>query len=183
MKHLLWICIGLLTFTGLSMAQPVEDGTSRAAVKTVASVIATELEAHGERIMGKEVYHWSTRLEKVEDCRAEFTVRTTNNLSDSTVHVESIRFSLGALDPYGIEMQQKHWLQLPCAGRDQCIFSTSTCSQKLANGIVADCGTASQKRVDAFSLQFDGDADSAQRLEVAFRQAVESCRQPSRVTF
>jgi hypothetical protein len=90
---------------------------------------------------------------------------------------------LGALDPYGIEMQQKHWLQLPCAGGQQCVFSTTTCSRKDANGIVTDCTTASQKRVDAFALQFDGDADSAQRLETAFRQAVETCRQPSRVTF
>jgi hypothetical protein len=183
MKHSLTIAIGLLSLTGLLMAQPPEEVGSHASVKTVASAIQTELEAHGERVMGKDVYHWSTRLEKFEDCRAEFSVRVTSNLADSTVHVESVKLSLGALDPYGIEMQQKHWLQLPCAGGQTCIFSTTTCSRKSANGIVTDCTTASQKRVDAFSLQFDGDADSAQRLEAAFRQAVESCRQPSRVTF
>jgi hypothetical protein len=80
-------------------------------VKTVASAIESELEGHGERVMGKEMIHWSTRLEKVEDCRAEFTVRTI------------------------------------------------------------------------LALQLDGDAESAQRLQAAFRAAVDSCRQPSRVTF
>jgi hypothetical protein len=182
MKHSLLIAIGLISLAGLSLAQPAEVATSRASLKTVAQAIQTELEGHGERIMGKDAYHWSTRLEKVEDCRAEFTVRITNNLADPTVHVESVSFSLGALDPYGIQMQ-KHWLQLPCAEREQCIFSTSTCSRKSANGVETDCTTASQNRVDAFALQFDGDADSAQRLQMAFRQAAESCRQPNRVTF
>jgi len=172
----------LLSCTGLCLAQPVEEAANRASVKTVASAIESELEGHGERIMGKDTLHWSTRLEKVEDCRAEFTVRTTTNLADSTVRVESVSFSLGALDPYGIEMQ-KHWLQLPCADGSPCIFSTSTCSQKSADGVVTDCGTANQKRVDTFALQYDGDADSAQRLEAAFRQAIESRRQPDRVTF
>jgi hypothetical protein len=91
--------------------------------------------------------------------------------------------SVGALDPYGIEMQQKHWLQLPCAEAQPCIFSTTTCSRKTADGIVTDCTTPSQKRADAFSLQFDGDADSAGRLLAAFRQAAETCRNPSSVTF
>lgn len=172
----------LLSSTGLCLAQPVEDATPRASVKTVASAIESELQGHGERVMGKEMIHWSTRLEKVEDCRAEFTVRTVSNFAESTVRVETVSFSLGALEPYGIQMQ-KHWLQLPCADQNQCIFSTSTCSQKSASGIVTDCGTASQKRVDTFALQVDGDAESAQRLETAFRAAVDSCRQPSRVTF
>jgi hypothetical protein len=183
MKRSLSIAIGLLSLTGLLLAQPPEPADSHASVRTVASAIETELEGHGERIMGKEMLHWSTRLEKVEDCRAEFTVRMSNNIGDSTVHVETVSFSLGALDPDGIEMQQKHWLQLPCFDGQPCIFSTSTCKQKSANGIVTDCGTANQKRVDAFSLQFDGDANSAQRMQAAFREAVESCRQPSRVTF
>ena len=172
----------LLSVTGLGVAQPVEEAVNRASVKTVAAAIENELQGHGDRVMGKDVLHWSTRLEKVEDCRAEFTVRTTSNLADSTVRVESVSFSLGALDPYGIGIQ-KHWLQLPCAEQGQCIFSTSTCRQTSADGIVTDCGTASQKRVDNFALQFDGDADSARRLEAAFRQAVESCRQPTLVTF
>jgi hypothetical protein len=181
MKPSILIAI-LLTCTGLCLAQPVESA-HRASVKTVAAAIGSELESHGERVMGKEMIHWSTRLEKVEDCRAEFTVRTTSRLGDSTVRVESVSFSLGALDPYGIEMQQKHWLQLPCTDQRQCVFSTTTCSQKSAGGIVTDCGTANQKRVDTFALQLEGDADSAQRLEAAFRQAIESCQQPDRVTF
>lgn len=183
MKHTLWIAVVFLGLSGLSLAaQPVEEAPSHASVKNVVSAIESELEGHGERIMGKEMLHWSTRLEKVEDCRAEFTVRITSNFGDPTVHVESVRFSLGAVDPYAIELG-KNGLQLPCVDRNLCVFSTTTCSQKSANGIVTDCGTASQKRVDAFALQLDGDADSAQRLQVAFRQAIESCQEPNRVSF
>lgn len=182
MKRLLPIAVVLLFLAGLSVAQPVEEATSRASLKTVEMAIQTELEGHGERILGKELYHWSTRLEKIENCRAEISVRLANNLAEPTVHVESVSFSLGALEPYGIEMQ-KHYLQLPCAEQQKCIFSTSTCSRKTASGIVIDCTTPSQSRIHAFALQFDGDAGSAQRLQQAFRQAVESCRQPSLVTF
>ena len=80
-------------------------------------------------------------------------------------------------------MQQKHWLQLPCADGQSCVFSTSTCTRRSKDGIVIDCTTPSQKRVDAFSLQLDGDAESAQRLQQALREAVSACREPSRVTF
>jgi len=182
MKRSLIISIVLISLAGLSLAQTPEESSSRASLKTVADSIQTELESHGERIMGKDIYHWSTRLVNVEGCRAEFSVRLTNNLNDPTVHIESVKFSLGALDPYGIEMQ-KHWLQLPCAESDPCIVSTVTCSQTSADGIVTDCTTASQKRIDAFSVQFDGDPASAQRLLLAFRRAAETCRQPSLVTF
>ena len=182
MKRLLLIAAVLLSLTGLSMAQPVEEGTSNASLVTVAGTIQAELEGHGERVLGKEIYRWSTRLEKMEDCRAEFSVRLTDNLAASTVHVETVSLSLGALNPYGIEFQ-KHWLQLPCAERENCVFSTTTCTQKSANGIVTDCTTPSQKQANAFALEFDGDAGSAQRLLQAFRQAALTCRQPARVTF
>jgi hypothetical protein len=182
MKRTLLIAIALMTLTALSLARPMQEETPRPALKTVASAIQTELESHGERVLGKELYHWSTRLEKLEDCRAEFSVRLTSNLADSTVRVETVDFSLGALDPAGIEIQ-KHWLQLPCATLANCVFSTSTCSRKYQDGIVIDCATASQKRVSSFALQLDDDNDSAQRLQQSFRQAVEACREPSRVTF
>ena len=161
----------------------VEEAVPLASMRTVAASIRTELEAHGERVMGKDVFHWSTRLEKIEGCHAEFSVRVANNLADATLRVESVNFSLGVLDPYGIEMQQNHWLSLPCRGGQSCIFSTSTCTQKSKDGIVIDCTTSSEKRVDAFSLQLDGDADSAQRLQLALREAVSACRLPTRVTF
>jgi hypothetical protein len=182
MKRPLLIAAVLMFLAGLSLARPVEQATPGDSLKAVAATIRTELEGHGERILGKEIYHWSTRLEKIEDCRAEFSVRLTRNAADSTVDLEIVNFSLGALDPDGIGMQ-KHYLQLPCASGELCVFSTSTCSRRSPDGIIIDCTTASQKRVDAFALQFDGDADSAQRLQEAFRQAAAACRQPSRVTF
>jgi hypothetical protein len=182
MTRSLLIAIVLMSLAGFSLGSPVQEGGSRASLKTVASAIQSELEGHGERILGKELYHWSTRLEKIENCRAEFSVRLTSNLSDSTVHVESVSFSLGALDLYAMEMQ-KSLLHLPCVNREKCVFSTSTCSRKTKDGITIDCATASQSRVDTFALQFDGDADSAQRLQEAFRTAVNTCREPSRVTF
>jgi hypothetical protein len=183
MKRVLMVAAVLISFTGLSLAQLSEESASRASLKTVVQAIQLELESHGERVMGKDTYHWSTRLEKFEDCRADFTVRITNNLGDPTVHVESIHLSLGAIEPYGIEIQQKHWLQLPCLGGDDCIVTLATCKQTNADGIVTDCSTPSQKRMAAFSLQLDGDADSAQRLQAEFRQAALACSQPSSVTF
>jgi hypothetical protein len=182
MKHSLLIAVVLISLAGLSLAQPVEEAASRASLKTLAAAIETELEGHGERVMGKELYHWNTRLEKIEDCRAELSIHLTTNTADSTVHVEAVNFSLGALDPYGIQIQE-HYLQLPCAAGEPCIFSTSTCSRKSPDGIVIDCTTANQKRVDVFAVQFDGDADSGQRLQLAFHQAAASCRQPTQVTF
>jgi hypothetical protein len=182
MNRALMVATVLISLSGLSLAQSLEETSARASLKTVVESIQTELEGHGERIMGKDLYHWTTRLEKFEGCRADFTVRIANNMADPIVHVESIHLSLGAIDPYGIEIEQKHWLQLPCAGGDPCIASSTTCSQK-RDGIVTDCTMASQKQYAAFALQLDGDAASAQRLQQAFLQAAEACRQPSRVTF
>ena len=182
MKHLLWICIGLLTITGLSMAQPVEDGTSRAAVKTVASVIATELEAHGERIMGKEVYHWSTRLEKISNCRAQFTVRVNSNYGEPSVRTDNVSFSLGAIEPNEIALVQ-NWLELRCAGKQLCISSISTCTKTTKQGIVLDCGASSQKSEEVFPLQLDDNPQAAVRLKRYFRQAVDACHQATPVSF
>lgn len=182
MKHSLPIAIVLISLSGLSLARSAEETPSRASIKMAAAAIETELEGHGERVMGKELYHWNTRLEKIEDCRAELSIHLTTITANSTIHVETVNFSLGALDPYDIQIQE-HYLQLPCAAGEPCIFSTSTCSRKSPDGIVIDCTTANQKRVDVFAVQFDGDADSGQRLQLAFRQAAEACRQPTQVTF
>src|SRR6266480_4534020 len=128
MKRLLCTGVLMLFLSSFSPASPMEEAVS-SSLTTVTASIRTELEAHGERVMGKDLYHWSTRLERIEGCRAEFSVRLTNRLADATMHIESVNFSLGALDPYGIEMQQKHWLQLPCMGGQSCVISTSTCTQ------------------------------------------------------
>jgi hypothetical protein len=140
------------------------------------------LESHGERVLGRDVYHWSTRLEKMEDCRAEFSVRVINNFGEATTCTETVQFSLGALDPYGID-PQKSYLLLLCSGKENCVHSTSTCSTKSKDGIVTGCTNASPKRLQSFMLEFDGDAASAARLEKAVRQAIDVCRAPKAVTF
>ncbi len=183
MKRLL-LFVFLLLFLATSMlAQPGGKASSRgASLDRLGATIQTDLENHGNRVLGHETYSWSTRLERFSGCRAEFSVRVTSNFGDNTVRVETVNFSLGALEPFSIELQ-KSWLQLPCAGREKCVFSTSTCSRKTKNGMITDCATASQKRVESFLLQLDGDPAAAARLERVFREAVNLCREPKTVTF
>ena len=164
------------------MAQPVEEAANRASVKTVAAAIENELQGHGERVMGKELIHWTTRLEKVEDCRAEFTVRTANNLGDSTVRRGERQLLAGRAGPVRDRIRSTG-CNCPAPNRTSASSRPRPAARNRPDGVVTDCGTASQKRADSFALQFDGDAESAQRLEAAFREAVESCRQPSLVTF
>jgi len=182
-KALLCIAVVLALLSGLSLASPVEGTAHQPLLITAAASIRTELEVHGERVLGKDLYHWSTRLERIEDCRAEFSVRLANNMGAATLSIESVNFSLGALNPYGIEIQQKHGLKVPCRGGESCVFSTSTCTRASKDGTVIDCTTPNQKRVDFFSIQLDSDEESAQRLQLALREAVSACRQPSSVTF
>jgi hypothetical protein len=146
------------------------------------TTIQRELETHGERVLGHETYHWSTRLDRTSNCQVEMSVRITSNFGETNVHTESVRFSLVAIAPYGIGLQKK-WLQLSRAGQEKCIFSTTTCSKKTKDGIAVDCTTANQKTVDSFSLQLDGDVAASLRLERTFRQAVALCHQPVNVDF
>lgn len=183
MKPLLSIAAVLALFSGLCLATPAEEGTNHPVLVAAAESIRSELVVHGERVLGKDVYHWSTRLERIDGCRAEFSVRLANNIGGATVNVESVNFALNALEPYAIDMDQNHGLKLPCHGRERCIFSTTTCTRTSKDGIVIDCTTPSQKRADVFSLQMDGDSQSAQRLQQALREAVDACSQPGRVTF
>lgn len=181
MKRSYWLALGLPLLTALLFAQPAEEASSRSFAQ-LASVIQIELEGHGDRMLGRDAYHWSTRLEKMEDCRAEFSVRVVDNFAEDTTRTETIQFSLGALDPYSIDLQ-KSYLLLNCNGKQNCVYSTSTCSRKNKDGIVTDCASASPKRLPSFTLEFDGDATSAARLEQAVRQAVDVCRAPKAVTF
>jgi hypothetical protein len=163
-------------------AQPAQESGSRAGLQDLAEKIEMELQSHGERALGNESLHWSTHLAKLEDCRAEFSVRLTNNVGEPTVRAESVNFSLGALDPYGIA-PKKNWLELPCEGVEKCVFSTSTCSRTTKEGITIDCATASQRRVGSFLLQLDGDAAATSRLEEVFREAISLCRERQVVAF
>ncbi len=170
-----------LVFTALLLAQPAEEAASRPSLENLAAAIQSELASHGDRVLGNGLYGWSTRLSKIEGCRAELSVRVTSNTGDPSVRTETVNFSLGAIEPSAVALQ-KNRLDLFCANRKNCIASTSTCSTT-SKGIVIDCGTQGQKRSETFSLEFDGDVAAAARLERAVLQAVELCRVPASVTF
>jgi hypothetical protein len=177
MSRSYWISFVVPCLATLVLAQPV-----RPTLRELEFNIQAELEAHGERVLGQEAYRWSTRLENISNCRAELTVQVTSNVGGNTVRTDRVRFSLGALEPYGI--MEKNWLELPCAGREECIFSSSsTCTKKTTEGVAIDCTTVSRKREDSFVLQLDGDAAASSRLEHGFRQAIELCHDPAAVTF
>lgn len=183
MRRLIHLAIVLSTLSAGLLAQPVEQSAKDAALVSVASTIQVELESHGDRVHGKELYHWSTRLEKAEGCHIEFSERLTDNYAEPTVRVKDVSFSLGALDPKAVAMQN-HFLQLACDDDNQdCIFSTSTCTHTSAQGIVTDCSSPNQSYADGFALQVDGDEASSERLEQAFRKAVLACQQPTRVSY
>ncbi len=176
------LCLVLLSLTAPLPAQPAPEASSSPSIETLTVAIQTEFESHGDRVLSNGLYGWSTRLNKIEACRAEFSVRVTNTTGETSIHTETVSFSLGAIEPYGIALQ-KNQLALPCIGKSKCIFSTSTCSTKSKDGIVIDCATPSQKRVDSIALELDGDVAAAARLERAFHQAVDLCRTPKPVTF
>jgi len=151
-------------------------------MENLAAAIQAELGSHGDRVLGNGLYGWSTRLNKIDGCRAELSVRVTNNKEESSVRTETVNFSLGDIEPHDVELQ-KNRLELPCARKEECIFSTSTCSATTKSGIVIDCATSSQKRVKSFTLELDGDVAAASRLEKTFRQAVDLCHAQQSVTF
>jgi hypothetical protein len=171
-----------LALTVSLLAQPAQETSASSSMESLAAVIQTELGNHGDRILGNGVYGWSTRLNKIDDCRAELSVQTTNNRGEASVRTETVRFSLGAIEPFSVELRKER-LELPCARKETCISSTSTCSVRSSSGIVIDCATPSQKRVQSFVLEFDGDASAATQLERAFRQAVAICHVPQQVSF
>jgi hypothetical protein len=182
MKRLCSIAVVLCSLAALAPAATIETATSPSLVNAATS-IRTELVAHGDRVLGRDAYRWSTRLEKIEGCRAEFSVRITNKVMGPTIHVESVNVSLGGVDPDGIAMQQMHWLQVPCWGQQNCVVSTTTCTRQYKDGVVINCSTPAATVADAFSVELDGNMAAAQRLQQALREAVSACHQPTRVSF
>jgi hypothetical protein len=179
MKRTLLLISLLPVLASLLFAQAGAGGSR---VDQLQSTIKAELESHGDRVVGKEAMRWKTRVENFSGCRAQITVQVNSNWGESTVRTESVNLLLGALEPHSVELQ-KSWLELLCAGQEKCVFSTSTCSQKTKAGMITDCATASQKRAASFSLQLDGDAAASTRLQQAFREAINLCRQPKVVSF
>jgi hypothetical protein len=180
MKHAPWIAVVVIALAGLSSAQSFTRA-SDATLRNASVAIRTELATHGSRVMGKDAYSWQTRLERLEGCRVEFSIRTVNNVVNPTVSVETVSFSLGAVDPYSISFE-KHWLQLSCMS-DDCIYSTTQRMHPSADGSMGDSMTPTQTRARGFALEMDGDADSAQRLKAAIQEAVLDCRRPTQVSF
>jgi hypothetical protein len=113
MNRAAWITFALPCLATLLLAQPVQEA-SRPTLRELESVIQAELEGHGDRVMGKDAYHWSTRLERFDNCRAQLTVTVTSTLRELIVRIDHVSFSLGAIERLEIE-PQKNWLALPCA--------------------------------------------------------------------
>jgi len=153
-----------------------------AELKRLAAEIGAELKDHGERTMGREMVHWSTRLQYFDDCHASVSVRTDSKYASPTIRIENVTFLLGALDPLNIDLQKK-WMSLSCKGAEKCITSSSTCSTRSKEGIVTDCSTSGANLTETYALHYDGDAASAERLKRAFQRAIEVCRQPIPVHF
>jgi hypothetical protein len=181
MSRSFWIAFALPCATALLLAQPLRE-PDRPAMRELESNIQSELESHGDRVMGHEGYRWSTRLETISGCRAELRVRATNSVGERTVHEDSIRFSLGAIERLEIG-PEKNWLSLPCVGHEKCISTVSTCTKTTKDGIVVDCSSNGERREERFSLEFDGDAGAASRLDRDFRQAVKLCHEAAPVEF
>jgi len=175
------IVFALPFFAALLLAQSSME-PDRPAIRELESNIQSELQIHGERVMGHEMVHWSTRLEKISNCRAQFTVRVSSNYGEPSVRTNNVSFSLGAIEPVEIALVQ-NWLQLRCAGQKLCINSFSTCAKTTREGIVVDCGASSQKSEEIFPLQLDGDPKAAARLEQYFSLAVDACHQATPVSF
>ena len=114
MTRLRLLALVLLSLTALLLAQPAQE-SSRPSIDSLAVAIQAEFQSHGDRVLGKGLYGWSTRLNKIEECRAEFSVQVTSNTGELTVRTETVSFSLGAIEPYNVALQ-KIWLALPCAG-------------------------------------------------------------------
>lgn len=181
MNRSFWIAVALPCAAALLLAQPARE-PDRPALRELESNIQSELESHGDRVMGHDAYRWSTRLETISGCRVELRVRATNSIGEKIVHEDSIRFSLGALERFEIG-SQKNWLALPCVGHEKCISTVSICTKTTKDGIVVDCSSKSEKREESFSLQFDGDAGAASRLDRDFRRAVELCHEATPAGF
>ena len=179
MKRLRLLVLSIISLSTLLSAQ---EADSRASLQELSATLQSELEGHGDRVLGPQVYRWSTRLQQVKDCRADLSIQVTDHYGTSVVRLDQVHFSLAAIEPGDISLK-KSWLSLSCARKEKCFFSTSTCSKTTKDGIVVDCASASQKRDDSLALQFDGDSGAAARMEEAFRQAIELCRTPKAVAF
>ncbi len=153
-------------------------------MENLTAAIQAELDNHGDRVVDHGLFGWSTRLNKIEMCRAELSVRVTNtnNKDETSVRTETVNFSLGAIEPYEFQLE-KNYLELPCARHEKCVSSSATCISTTKGGIVIDCATQSRKRTESLLLEFDGDVAAAARLEQDFRQAVDFCHELEPVTF
>ncbi len=182
MKSLFLLALALHFCAITLLAQPTPEAAPRASFTQLAETIQAELESHGERAIGHDAYRWSTRLQKVNGCRAEFSVQVTSNYKEAIVQTESISFSLGALQSHSIVLR-KNWIELICAGGSKCVYSTSTCFSKSKDGILTDCTSTAQKHAESFFVHYDGDAAAASRMETAFRQYIDLCREAQAVIF
>jgi hypothetical protein len=182
MKRALALVIPVLLLCAFPYRQSFAGASPRAGLANIESGIQGELKSHGDRVIGNEAIHWTTRLEGIDGCRASISVRTVTNYGEPTVRVEKSSFSLGAINPYNIDVQ-KNWVVLYCFNGEKCIFSTTNCATTRRDGVALDCTPASGRFSDSLKVNFDGDAASGTRLQQSFRRAVDLCRESQPVAF
>lgn len=117
--------------------------------------IQSKLEKHGDRVIGQNVYHWTTRLESLDQCRAIMTVREETMMGERTVREEQVNISLGRITWVAMD-EHKKWINVPCLAWDRCISVRATCTKTTKDGITVDCSSPGIKQDATFRLQWDG---------------------------
>jgi hypothetical protein len=151
-------------------------------LRALETSIRSRLEQHGERVLGKDAYRWSTRLDSLEGCRVTLVETVTNNVGEQVVRHNEVSVPLGKIGETSIE-PEKVRLVLSCSAHDPCVFTHSTCTKTTKQGITVDCSSPGEKRQEALRLQLDGSEAAALELERDFRRAVELCHAPLTTTF
>jgi hypothetical protein len=181
MNRPFYLAFVLPTLATLLLAIPAQE-PQRPSMNELESRIQRELDAHGKRVLGHDAYSWKTQLDHIAVCRAYLTVHQVSKLGEVVIHDETVEFSLGSIEATGVE-PDKGWIVLPCTVHQKCITRVSSCSKTTKDGLAVDCSEKGDRREESFSLEYDGDAGAASRLQQDFRQAIELCREATHVDF
>jgi hypothetical protein len=147
-------------------------------LRALEASIRGQLEQHGERVMGKDAYRWSTRLDTLSACRATLVETVTINVDELITRRNEVTVPLGKIGQSRIE-PDNNWLVLICLEHERCIFIDSTCTKTTKQGFTVDCSSPGGARQEELHLQLDRSASAAKQLERDFRRAIELCQAPA----
>ena len=170
-----WVAAVVLTAACLGPGAAAQSPSDE--VRDLESSIQSKLEKHGERVLGQNAYHWTTRLDSLDQCRAVMTVREVTSLGERTVREEQVNISLGRITWVAMD-ENKKWINVPCQSWDRCVSVRATCTKTTKDGITVDCSSPGVKQDAAFRLQWDGSEEAGRQMERDLRRAVELCRTP-----